>query len=142
MLGDGTLVVFDAVAEAVRCAIALQTEVKATQDTVRDTDRLVIRIGINLSDVIIEGDDVFGDGVNVAARLQAIARPGGVCLADAVYRQVARKIEGTFENGGEVSLKNISVPLQIWHWEPPRRHRHRSRHQRPVVRTLRQRGAP
>jgi class 3 adenylate cyclase len=59
LLGDGTLVVFDAVAEAVRCAIALQTEVKATQDTVRDTDRLVIRIGINLSDVIIEGDDVL-----------------------------------------------------------------------------------
>ena len=79
---------------------------------------IVLRIGINLGDVIIEGDDIYGDGVNVAARLEPLAEPGGVCVASIVNESVGNRIDVRFTDGGEVSVKNIDRPIRVWKWHP------------------------
>ena len=86
------------------------------QAEVSPESRIVFRIGINLGDVVVEGDDLLGDGVNIAARLEALAEPGGICIADAVQKQLAGKTDFAFEDTGEHTLKNIAQPVRVWRW--------------------------
>jgi TolB-like protein/class 3 adenylate cyclase len=112
--GDGVLVEFGSVVGAVQCAIALQrltTERNAGSPTER---RMEWRIGVHLGDVLIEGDDILGDGVNIAARLEGIAEPGGICISEDAFRQVRGKVEAEFADIGEQSLKNIARPLRVY----------------------------
>jgi adenylate cyclase len=114
-MGDGALVEFGSVVEAVECALAIQ---RAMGERNLGAERRVdFRIGINLGEVVIEGDDIFGDGVNVAARLEAQASRGGILLSDVVHAQVSGKIGVTFSDAGEVKLKNMSRPLRVWRWD-------------------------
>jgi adenylate cyclase len=116
LIGDGTLVEFSSVVDAVKCAVAIQRAVKAEgQPTGKG---IVLRIGVNLGDVIIEGDDIYGDGVNVAARLEPLAEHGGVCIASIVNESVGNRIDASFRDGGEVAVKNIQRPIRVWKWHP------------------------
>ena len=116
LVGDGTLVEFASALDAVRCALAIQRAVKAAAGS--DGDGIVLRIGVNLGDVIIEGDDIYGDGVNIAARLESLAEPGGVCISSIVNESVQGRIDVTFSDCGEVSAKNIDRPIRTWKWHP------------------------
>jgi len=116
LMGDGAIVEFGSVVDAVASAIALQQGVTVHQAEVSPESRIVFRIGINLGDVVVEGDDLFGDGVNIAARLEPLAEPGGICIADAVHRQRAGKTTAAFEDTGERTLKNIARPVRVWRW--------------------------
>ena len=116
LIGDGTLVEFGSVVDAVKCALSIQRAVKAAaQPNGRD---IVLRIGLNLGDVIIEGDDIYGDGVNIAARLEPLAEPGGICVASIVNESVGSRVDVKFKDGGEVGVKNIDRPIRIWKWHP------------------------
>jgi adenylate cyclase len=115
LIGDGALVEFASVVDAVNCALAIQ---KAIAADASDTRKLTLRIGVNLGDVIIDGDDIYGDGVNVAARLEPLAEPGGICIASIVNESVGTRIDDRFEDGGEVSVKNIDRPIRVWRWRP------------------------
>ena len=116
--GDGLLVEFLSVVDAVKCAVEVQMEL-AGRDTDAPEDRLMqYRIGINLGDIVIDGDDILGDGVNVAARLEGLAEPGGVCISGVVYDQLAGKLDIAFEDAGEQTVKNVPRPVQVWHWQP------------------------
>jgi adenylate cyclase len=114
LIGDGTLVEFGSVVDAVRCALAIQT---APRDGANAAP-IVLRIGVNLGDIIIEGDDIYGDGVNIAARLEPLAEPGGICIASIVHESVGNRLEIPFADGGEVSVKNIDRPIRVWRWHP------------------------
>ncbi len=117
-MGDGLLVEFASVVDALTCAVAWQNAV-VEQETAADEDkRLKFRIGINLGDVIVEGDDIHGDGVNVAARLEGLAEPGGIDLSDDAYRQVRGKVEADFEDLGERALKNVAEPVRDYQVRP------------------------
>src|SRR5262249_45834233 len=83
-----------------------------------DDRRIDFRIGVNQGDVIVEGDDIFGDGVNVAARLQELASAGGICISSRVHDDVRDRLDAIFDDGGTQTLKNIARPLQVWHWRP------------------------
>lgn len=115
LIGDGTLVEFGSVVDAVKCALAIQAMPHAGG---QGGKTIVLRIGINLGDVILEGDDVYGDGVNVAARLEPLAEPGGICVASIVNESVGNRIEVPFRDAGEVHVKNIDRPIRIWKWHP------------------------
>ena len=115
-IGDGALVTFESVSEAVDCAIAIQAELRRNPSSASQEERLLLRIGVNLADVLIDGSDLFGDGVNIAARLEAIAPPGGICVTDGVHRQIAGNVRAVFADGGEIVLKNIERPVHVWHW--------------------------
>ena len=108
LMGDGFLVEFASVVDAVSCALAWQ------QRLAEEPSGLNFRIGINLGDVIVEDDDIHGDGVNIAARLEGLAEPGGICLSGDVYRQAKGKIEAVFESMGERSLKNVAEPVLVY----------------------------
>jgi len=116
LIGDGTLVEFTSVVDAVKCALAMQRSIK-TQSQL-SSGGIALRIGINLGDVIIDGDDIYGDGVNVAARLEPLADPGGICVSGIVIESVGNRIEVTFSDGGEVTVKNIDRPIRVWKWHP------------------------
>lgn len=116
--GDGLLLRFPSVVEAAFCALAIQSGMAKRNQDVAAGDRIEFRIGINIGDVIVENDDVFGDGVNIAARLESIAPPGGICLSEDVYRQVRGKLDVPFTDAGEQSLKNISNPVRVYRIEP------------------------
>jgi TolB-like protein/class 3 adenylate cyclase len=112
--GDGALVEFASAVDAARCAVEIQRGM-ATQNTdVPDDQRIEFRIGIHLGDIIIDDDDIFGDGVNIAARLEGIAEPGGVCMSDDAYRQVRSKVDIAFDDMGPQPLKNIAEPMRTW----------------------------
>jgi TolB-like protein len=114
--GDGLLVEFPSVVDAVRCAVEVQ-DVMADRDTDNPDDRRVYyRIGINLGDIVIDGDDILGDGVNIAARLEGLAKPGGICVSGTVHDQLAGKLDVIFEDAGEQIVKNIHKPVRVWHW--------------------------
>jgi len=115
LIGDGTLVEFGSVVDAVNCALAIQRAVKAAAET---GSPIQLRIGINLGDIIIDGDDIYGDGVNVAARLEPLAEPGGLCAAAIVVDSVGNRVDVRFRDGGEVSVKNIAKPVRVWKWHP------------------------
>jgi TolB-like protein/class 3 adenylate cyclase/Tfp pilus assembly protein PilF len=108
LMGDGLLVEFASVVDAVACALAWQTGVAAQDEDLR------FRIGINLGDVLVEDGDIHGDGVNIAARLEGVAEPGGICLSGDAYRQARGKVEAEFEDLGEQRLKNVAEPVSIY----------------------------
>ena len=115
VMGDGFLIEFASALDAVAAALAWQKGLAGDEDAAA----LSFRIGINLGDIVIEGDDIYGDGVNIAARLEGLAEPGSICLADTVHQNVAGKISAVFEDRGDVALKNIERPVRVWSW---RRH--------------------
>jgi adenylate cyclase len=112
--GDGLLVEFPSIIAAVECALAIQKLMAERNAEVSKDRRILLRIGINLGDVLIEGQDILGDGVNIAARLEGIAEPGGICISDDAYRQVQGKISTEFTDIGEQKLKNIIRPVRVY----------------------------
>jgi adenylate cyclase len=110
--GDGMLAEFPSVVDAVRCAVEIQRGMVDRNAEVPDDKRITFRIGVNLGDVIIDGDDIYGDGVNISARLEALAEPGGICVARTVRNQIRDKLPYTFEDMGEQSVKNIARPVR------------------------------
>ncbi|MEX0851746.1 MAG: adenylate/guanylate cyclase domain-containing protein [Bauldia sp.] len=115
LIGDGTLVEFSSVVDAINCALSVQRAIAAEATA---EPRITLRIGVNLGDIIVDGDDIYGDGVNVAARLQPLAEPGGICVAAIVNDSVGSRIDVAFTDGGEVQVKNIDRPVRIWKWHP------------------------
>ena len=112
--GDGALVEFASVVDAVRCADEIQRGVAEQNTDVPHDKRIEFRIGIHVGDIIIADDDIFGDGVNIAVRLEGIAEPGGICISDDAHRQVRGKVESTLEDMGPQTLKNIAEPMRVW----------------------------
>jgi adenylate cyclase len=112
--GDGFLAEFASVIDAVRCAVDMQRGMAERNSGTPPVKRIEFRIGINLGDVIVEGEDIFGDGVNVAARLEALAEPGGICISRVVRDQVRDRLDYTFEDLGEQSVKNIARPVRVY----------------------------
>ena len=113
-MGDGVLLEFPSIVAAVECAIAIQIMMAGHNTDMPEEKRILYRIGVNLGDVLIEGDDILGDGVNIAARLEGVAEPGGICLSGAAYDHVLGKIEASFVDLGERDLKNIARPMRIY----------------------------
>src|SRR5947207_3236713 len=114
LTGDGMLVEFPSVVNAVGCAAEIQRAMRDRNVDLRQDRRIEFRIGVNLGDVIVEGDDIFGDGVNVAARLESIAEPGGIIVSHSVRDQVGNRLDLVFEDMGEQSLKNIAKPIRVY----------------------------
>jgi TolB-like protein/Tfp pilus assembly protein PilF len=112
--GDGMLVEFPSVVEAVTCAVAVQRAMAERNSATPEDQRMVFRIGINLGDIIVEEDDIFGDGVNIAARLEAMAEPGGICISRTVLTQIYGKLHLSTEYLGEQALKNIAQPVHVF----------------------------
>src|SRR6516165_10694413 len=112
--GDGVLIEFGSVVGAVEYALGLQRLAADRNAGTPDERRMEWRIGIHIGDVLIEGEDILGDGVNIAARLEGIAEPGGICISDDAFRQVRGKVEAEFADLGEQSLKNIARPLRVY----------------------------
>jgi adenylate cyclase len=109
--GDAVIAEFSSVVEAVQCAVETQQELSSHNDELPEAQRMNFRIGINLGDVMLEGDDVYGDGVNIAARLQELAEPGGILISGPVYDQVHNKLSIGFDCLGEQRLKNVANPV-------------------------------
>jgi adenylate cyclase len=116
LMGDGALVEFGSAVDAVECAMAIQTAMAEDNAAQPSRRPLLLRIGVNVGDIVIEGDDIFGDGVNVASRLEAQAPHGGVLISDSVHVQVLGKIVTPFIDGGEIALKNIAGLVRVWSW--------------------------
>src|SRR5215472_13423736 len=116
--GDGVLIEFPSVVGAVQCALALQTLMAERNAGVPNERRMDWRVGIHLGDILIDGEDILGDGVNLAARLESIAEAGGICISEDAYRQVRGKIETEFRDGGEQALKNIARPVRVYRVQP------------------------
>jgi adenylate cyclase len=112
--GDGMLVEFGSVTDAVRCAVEVQERMRRRNSDVPEERRIQFRMGINLGDIIFDEGDIYGDGVNVAARIEQLADIGGICVTQAVYEQVADRVPVAFEDLGEKHLKNMSRPVRIW----------------------------
>jgi adenylate cyclase len=112
--GDGLLVEFASVVDAVRCAVEVQETMAGRNIDVATGNRIELRIGINLGDVIVEGDDLYGDGVNIAARIEALADAGGVFVSNTVHDQVRDRLPFAFENLGEQQVKNIARPVRVY----------------------------
>src|SRR6201987_5694813 len=112
--GDGLLSEFASVVDAVRCAVEVQREMAERNAGVQAERRMDLRIGINLGDVMIDDNDIFGDGVNAAARLEGLAEPGGICVSRGVRDPVRDKLGFTFEDIGEQALKNIAAPIHAF----------------------------
>ena len=115
-MGDGVLIEFASAVNAVKGALDLQEKFAAANEGRPENRRIVLRIGINLGDVVGEGSDIFGDGVNIAARLEALAEPGGICISAKVHDEVRGKVEAAFEDVGEQTLKNIASPVRAFRW--------------------------
>ena len=118
LMGDGALVEFASVVDAVSCAVELQKGVAERARDVPQDRQIRFRIGINLGDIVIEDDDIHGDGVNVAARLEALAEPGGICVSRTVRNHVQDKLPHRFEDLGERALKNIPRPVHVFRAVP------------------------
>jgi class 3 adenylate cyclase/pimeloyl-ACP methyl ester carboxylesterase len=119
--GDGMLVEFAAAHDAVRCAIDIQTAMAERESGSPVDRRILYRVGINLGDVVFDDGDMFGDGVNVASRLQGLAQPGGVCVSDIVRQSVGDHLGEPFSDLGRQRVKNISRPIRVWQWTPDAR---------------------
>src|SRR5262249_19067677 len=112
--GDGILAEFPSVVDAVRCAAEIQRGMSGRNADIPEDKRIAFRIGVNLGDVIVEPEDIFGDGVNIAARLEALAEPGGICISLTALDHVADKIPYRFEDMGEQRVKNIARPVRAY----------------------------
>ena len=116
LIGDGALVEFGSAVDAVACAVEIQRQVREHDAGGSEANPIQFRIGINVGDIIIEGDDIYGDGVNIAARLEGIAEPGGISLSEDAWRQVQGKVAAIVDSG-EHSLKNIARPVRVYRIE-------------------------
>jgi adenylate cyclase len=114
LMGDGMLVEFASVVDAVECAMAVQQAMVAREEGVAEDRRIQYRVGINLGDIVIDGDDIYGDGVNIAARLEGLAEPGGVCISRAARDQIRDKLDYPLDDLGEVEVKNIARPVRVF----------------------------
>src|SRR5437667_7579170 len=112
--GDGMLIEFASAVDAARCAVEVQRGMATQNSEVPQELRIEFRIGIHVGDIIIDDNDIFGDGVNIAARLEGIAEPGGVCLSDDAQRQIRGKVDIAFDDMGPQALKNITEPMRAW----------------------------
>src|SRR5262249_17519023 len=120
LMGDGAIVEFSSAVDALSAAIEFQQAIADVNRNRSDTEPIVFRIGLHLGDVIVEGDDLYGDGVNVAARLEAQAPAGGIVVSRSVHEAVAGRLKTTFDDLGGLALKNIERPIQAFNvkWEP------------------------
>jgi adenylate cyclase len=135
MTGDGLVSEFSSVVKAVQCAVEVQNKINKDNAPLPADDQMLYRIGINLGDVIIEGDDIFGDGVNVAARLEAMAPVGGICISGSVFEQVKNKLPREFKFLGNREVKNIAEPVAVYSLtlsEPPGKQPQPSSHPIPL----------
>ena len=114
--GDSLLVEFASAVAAVECAIAVQQGMDPRNAGLAESQRMLLRMGVNIGEVIVDGDDIFGDGVNIAARLEGLCEPGGVALSGNVQEQVDGKIDARFEDTGDHTVKNIARPVRVWRW--------------------------
>jgi adenylate cyclase len=117
VMGDGFLVEFASAIDAVQCGIALQAAFSSANESLPSERQMVLRIGINLGDIIVEGDDIYGDGVNIAARLEQIAEAGSILVSDDIQRYALGKTAGGFADLGERELKNVDRPIRVWRWQ-------------------------
>jgi len=115
-MGDGLLIEFPSVVDAVKCSIEIQNGMLEHNTGLAATKAIRFRIGIHLGDVIVEDDDIFGDGVNVATRIEALADPDGIAISDDVYRQVRDRLDVLWQDGGEYQVKNIARAISVWRW--------------------------
>jgi class 3 adenylate cyclase len=116
--GDAILAEFSSAVVAVKSAVSIQAELNAQNRSLDDDKKVQIRIGINIGDVIEDRGEVFGDGVNLAARLEAAAPEGGICISDSVQEQISGKLNVGFSDGGEAEFKNINRPVRVFFWRP------------------------
>ncbi len=114
LMGDGALVEFASVVDAVQCAAAIQRRMADRDQGTAEARQIRFRIGVNLGDVIVEGDDIYGDGVNIAARLEAMAEPGGICISGTAFDHAVHKVDVGFAGLGEQRLKNIADPVRVY----------------------------
>ena len=114
LMGDGALVEFASAIEAVICAIEIQRQVWERDAANSEGKPIQFRIGVNVGDVVIQGDDILGDGVNIAARLERVAEPGGIAISEDTWRHVQGKVPGNFIDAGERALKNIARPVRVY----------------------------
>src|SRR5712692_7331071 len=112
--GDSVLAEFASVVNAVQCAVDIQSTLKAENANIPPERRMEFRIGVNLGDVMVDGEQIYGDGVNVAARLESLAAPGGICISGTVHEQVRDKLALGYEDAGEQEVKNIARPVRVW----------------------------
>src|SRR5215469_11915509 len=112
--GDSVLAEFASVVNAVECAVAIQSKLKAENANLPSDCLMEFRIGVNLGDVMVEGEQIYGDGVNVAARLESLADAGGICISGSVHDQVRYKLALAYEDIGEQTVKNIAHPVRVW----------------------------
>lgn len=119
-MGDGLLVQFASAVDAVRCAVEIQRQIAEQNAGIGEGRRIEFRVGINVGDVVVDGDDIHGDGVNVAARLEALAEPGGICVSGSVHDQVRDRLDFSFDDIGERHLKNITRPVRVYRVQPQR----------------------
>ena len=117
-MGDGLLLEFPSVVNATACSIEVQEGMAARNLDVAEDKRIVFRIGVNLGDIIIEGEDILGDGVNIASRIEATAEPGGISISHRAYEDVRDRLKHPFEDSGEHDFKNIARPVWVWKWAP------------------------
>ena len=114
--GDSLLVEFASAVAAVACALAVQHGMAEREAASPEHRRMLLRVGVNIGEVVVDGDDIYGDGVNVAARLQALAPPGGILISGKVQDEIAGKVDAAFEDIGPHEMKNIARPVQVWRW--------------------------
>jgi adenylate cyclase len=116
--GDAILAEFQSVVAATKTTLAIQKEILARNKDKADLDKIQIRVGLNLGEVIQDRGEIFGDGVNLAARLEAAAQPGGVCISSVVYEQISGKVDADFVDGGKESFKNFDQCVHVYRWHP------------------------
>src|SRR5262249_27342044 len=116
--GDSLLAEFPSVVEAVQCAVEVQRELRAKNVALPVGRRVEFRIGINLGEVVVEGEEIYGDGVNIAVRLEGLAEAGGICFSEVVYDQIKNRLALAYEPMGEQALKNIEKPVRVWRVRP------------------------
>ena len=116
--GDGMLAEFGSAQDAVQCAMDIQTAMVEREIISAADTRITYRVGINLGDVVFDDNDIFGDGVNVASRLQGLSEPGGVCVSDIVHQAISEQFREPFRDMGSQRVKNISRPIRVWQWTP------------------------
>jgi len=131
--GDSLLADFSSVVDALNCAVEMQQAARAINDPIPPERRLELRIGVNLGDVIVDGDNIFGDGINIAARLQALAKPGTICISQTVYEQVKNKLNFRYHPLGSHRVKNIVEPVRAYAVEVAATARRRRRRRWPLV---------
>jgi adenylate cyclase len=125
-MGDGVLVEFPSAVSAVSCALAIQKRMAEANVPVVEAKQIFLRIGINVGDVIGEGTDIYGEGVNIAARLESLAKPGGISISGMVRDSLGNRIDENFADAGEHRVKNIARPVRVWQWTSGTRSSQRS----------------